>query len=65
VFVSNIGLSDITATDYVLAADELTWELLAGIWNRNKAESTPSASESKFFSKMVSELRSAGVLKVG
>lgn len=65
VFVSNVSLGDITATDYVLAADELTWDVLADIWNRNKLSSTPSASESKFFGKIVSELTSLGIMKVG
>lgn len=64
-FVSSIELGDITATDYVLLPDELTVELLASIWNRNKSITTPSASDSKFFSKLVSELKSSGFIKEG
>lgn len=63
-FISNVSLDDVTATDYVVMADELTWETLADIWNRNKSETTPSAESSKFFSKMVTELKAKGLMKV-
>jgi len=62
-FLAGIEVEDITASDYILLPDELTTEVLASIWNRNKASSTPTANESKFFSKMISELKSNGFIK--
>jgi len=62
-FLAGISVSDVTATDYVLLPDELTVEVLSSIWNRNKALSTPLASESKFFFKLVAELKSSGFIK--
>lgn len=64
-FISSISVEDVTANDYVLMSDELTLETLSDIWNRNKSETTPSAESSKFFSKMVTELKAKGLMKVG
>ena len=64
-FINVLSVEDVNATDYVLLPDVLTEEVLASVWNRNKADTTKSASESKFFKKIVTEMVSKGFVKVG
>lgn len=63
-WVEAMEVADVLATDYTLMPDELTLDVLAAIWDRNKLDSTPSATESKFFAKLLSELQDKGFVKV-
>jgi hypothetical protein len=64
-FVSSMEVEDVTAEDYVLLPEVLDESLMADVWNRLKSSSTPDASQSKFFRKLVTELQHKGFVKVG